>query len=77
MSFAADYTLRLDYIFSGDATHTEISLAKTGRLEGWWGRTVNTDNLPLRGNGQITVRDSATNAVIYCNSFSTLFSEWQ
>lgn len=77
MSFAADYTLRLDYIFSGDATHTEISLAKTGRLEGWWGRTVNTDNLLLRGNGQITVRDSATNAVIYCNSFSTLFSEWQ
>ena len=77
MSFAADYTLRLDYIFSGDATHTEISLAKTGRLEGWWGRTVNTDNLPLRGNGQITVRDSATNAVIYCNSFSTMFSEWQ
>lgn len=77
MSFAADYTLRLDYIFSGDATHTEISLAKMGRLEGWWGRTVNTDNLPLRGNGQITVRDSATNAVIYCNSFSTLFSEWQ
>lgn len=77
MSFAADYTLRLDYIFSGDATHTEISLAKMGRLEGWWGRTVNTDNLLLRGNGQITVRDSATNAVIYCNSFSTLFSEWQ
>lgn len=77
MSFAADYTLRLDYIFSGDATHTEISLAKMGRLEGWWGRTVNLDNLPLRGNGQITVRDSATNAVIYCNSFSTLFSEWQ
>ena len=46
-------------------------------FSGWWGRTVNTDNLPLRGNGQITVRDSATNAVIYCNSFSTLFSEWQ
>ncbi len=75
--FSADYTLRLDYIFSGDATHTEISLAKMGRLEGWWGRTVNLDNLLLRGNGQITVRDSATNAVIYCNSFSTLFSEWQ
>ncbi len=75
--FSADYTLRLDYIFSGDATHTEISLAKTGRLEGWWGRTVNLDNLLLRGNGQIILRDSATNAVIYCNSFSTLFSEWQ
>ena len=71
------YTLRLDYIFSGDATHTEISLAKMGRLEGWWGRTVNMDRLLLRGNGQITVRDSATRKVLYCNSFSTLFSEWQ
>ena len=70
-------TLRLDYIFSGDATHTEISLAKMGRLEGWWGRTVNMDNLLLRGNGQIILRDSATSQVLYCTSFSTLFSEWQ
>lgn len=77
MSVAADYTLRLDYIFSGDATHTEISLAKMGRLEGWWGRTVNLDNLLLRGNGQIILRDSATSQVLYCTSFSTLFSEWQ
>lgn len=77
MSVAADYTLRLDYIFSGDATHTEISLAKMGRLEGWWGRTVNMDNLLLRGNGQIILRDSATSQVLYCTSFSTLFSEWQ
>lgn len=76
-AFAADYTLRLDYIFSGDATHTEISLAKMGRLEGWWGRTVNLDNLLLRGNGQIILRDSATSQVLYCTSFSTLFSEWQ
>ncbi|MBQ3382341.1 MAG: peptidase M64 [Bacteroidales bacterium] len=75
--FSADYTLRLDYIFSGDATHTEISLAKMGRLEGWWGRTVNLDNLLLRGNGQIILRDSATSKVLYCTSFSTLFSEWQ
>ncbi|MBR0314327.1 MAG: peptidase M64 [Bacteroidales bacterium] len=77
MSVAADYTLRLDYIFSGDATHTEISLAKMSRLEGWWGRTVNMDNLLLRGNGQIILRDSATSQVLYCTSFSTLFSEWQ
>ena len=73
----ADCTLRLDYIFSGDATHTEIALAKMGKLEGWWGRTVNMDRFLLRGNGQITLRDSATNRVLYCNSFSTLFSEWQ
>ena len=75
--FAADYTLRLDYIFSGDATHTEISLAKMGKLDGWWGRTVNMERFLFRGNGQITLRDSATNQVLYCNSFSTLFSEWQ
>ncbi len=72
-----DYTLRLDYVFSGDARHTEISLAKMGRLEGWWGRNVNTDRLHLRGNGIITLTDSATRKVLYTNSFSTLFSEWQ
>jgi len=75
--YASDNTLRLDYILSGDATHTEISLAKMGRLDGWWGRTQNMDRLLLRGNGQITLRDSATGKVLYCNSFSTLFSEWQ
>ena len=74
---AQDKTLRLDYIFSGTDKTTEISLAKMGRLEGWWGRTVNMDNLLLRGNGQIILRDSATSQVLYCTSFSTLFSEWQ
>ncbi len=72
-----DYTLRLDYIFSGDATHTEISLSKMSRLEGWWGRNVNMDRLLLRGNGQLTLRDSLSGEVLYRMSFSTLFSEWQ
>ena len=69
-------TLRLDYIFSGDAKGTEISLAKMGKLDGWWGRRVNMDKVPLRGNGQVTLRDSATNEVLYRLPFSTLFSEW-
>ena len=71
-----DLTLRLDYIFSGDAKGTEISLAKMGKLDGWWGRRVNMDKVPLRGNGQVTLRDSATNEVLYRLPFSTLFSEW-
>lgn len=72
-----NFTLRLDYIFSGDATHTEISLSKMSKLSGWWGRKVNTDKLFLRGNGIITLRDSATHKILYTTSFSTLFSEWQ
>ena len=32
--------------------------------------------LPVEGNGQITVKDHKTQRVIYRNSFSTLFQEW-
>lgn len=31
----------------------------------------------LRGNGQVLVKEPATGAVLYSNSFSTLFQEWQ
>ena len=42
----------------------------------WYGKKAHLDELPMEGNGQITVRDAKTNAVIYRNSFSTLFQEW-
>ena len=74
---AQDKTLRLDYIFSGTDKTTEISLAKMHTLDGWWGRRVNTDQLHLAGNGQLTVKDKDTGKVLYTNSFSTLFQEWQ
>lgn len=70
-------TLRLDYIFSGDSAGSEISLDELRSSEGWYGRTVNMADVPVKGNGQITMRDAATAKVLYRTSFSTLFNEWQ
>lgn len=71
------HTLRLDYIFSGTDHTQEIALSEM-RSEGEWaGRRVNMDKLCLKGNGQITMRDSESGKLLYTNSFSTLFQEWQ
>ena len=74
---APSKTLRLDYIFSGTDKTQEIALDEMYSFDGWAGRTVNMDKVLLRGNGQISVTDKATGAVLYVQSFSTLFQEWQ
>ena len=74
-------TLRVDYIFSGTDKTQDIALAELCSIEGWAGRRVNMDKLPLRGNGQVimSVRDGSGEfgKVVYEMSFSTLFQEWQ
>lgn len=70
-------TLRLNYIFTGTDKEAVISLYNMNRSEGWAGRRVNMTKAPLRGNGQIILKDSATCKILYANSFSTLFQEWQ
>ena len=76
-SQTVDKTLRLDYIFSGTDKTQEIALDEMYSFDGWAGRRVNMDKAPLRGNGQITLIDKASGIVLYCQSFSTLFQEWQ
>ena len=74
---AQDKTLRVDYVFSGTDKATEISLERLYSFDGWAGRTVNLDRVPVKGNGQISMTDVATGKVIYMQSFSTLFQEWK
>ena len=74
--YAQDKTLRLDYIFYGDADHAGIALSELRSLDGWAGRRSHMDELPLKGNGQVTMRDESGN-VLYRTSFSSLFQEWQ
>lgn len=69
-------TLRLDYDFSGTAAQQHISLAQLLSFKGWAGRTAHLDSVPLRGNGDITLRDAASGRIVYRQSFSTLFQEW-
>ena len=70
-------TLRIDYIFSGTDRSQEISLDEMSCFDGWAGRTVNMDKVPVRGNGQLSMTDIASGKVLYRQSFSTLFQEWQ
>ena len=68
-----DKTLRLDYTFAGDATRQQIFVDELVSLPRWYGRKQHLAELPLKGNGQITVRSLADGMVIYRHSFSSLF----
>lgn len=74
--FFINKTLRVDYLFNGNAQKQEISLDELVSLPGWAGRRNFLDKLPLEGNGQITMKDKASGKVIYRTSFSSLFQEW-
>lgn len=72
-----DKTLRLDYIFSGNDHEQHIAVDELCAEPQWYGKRQRLAELPVEGNGQITVRDHKSGRVIYRNSFSTLFQEWQ
>ncbi|MCR4993961.1 MAG: IgA Peptidase M64 [Bacteroidales bacterium] len=73
----SDSTLRIDYIFSGTNKTQHIALDQLSKTAGWYGRRHHLDELPLEGNGQLTMTDSQTGDTLYRHSFSTLFQEWQ
>ncbi len=70
-------TLRMDYVFSGTSETQSISFTQAYSSEGWAGRRTNLSKPQYRGNGQIKVIDPQSGKTLYCNSFSTLFQEWQ
>ncbi len=74
--YFTDQTLRIDYVFAGDANEQHIYLDKLNAMPKWYGKRQRLSEVPVRGNGQITVADHKTRMVIYKNSFSTLFQEW-
>lgn len=74
--YFTDKTLRADYMLSGDHATQQVALKELGCFEGWAGRRHHLSQLPLTGNGQVTMRDKATGQVIYRMSFSSLFQEW-
>lgn len=70
-------TLRLDYVFCGDIGHQAIYFQQALRTSEWAGRRSRLSEPLLAGNGQIRVLDPDSGEVLYANSFSTLFQEWQ
>ena len=75
-SHFCDSTLRLDYIFAGDTSSQHIFVDELSMTPRWYGRRQRLAQLPLLGNGDITVTDPATGDTLYRHSFSTLFQEW-
>lgn len=69
-------TLRVDYIFTGDAHKQDVYLDELSSLPEWAGRRHHLSELPLAGNGEIIMKDKATGQIIYRTSFSSLFQEW-
>ena len=71
-----DRTLRIDYTFAGCDYMQDIYVDELVSLPHWYGRRDRLAELPLRGNGQVTVRSNADSTIIYRHAFSTLFQEW-
>lgn len=71
-----DATLRIDYTFIGNIKQQHIAVDELCKIPRWYGKHQRLSELPVEGNGQITVRDYKTQTIIYRNSFSTLFQEW-
>lgn len=75
-TYFVDKTLRIDYSSSGNVTEQHIAVDELKQSPRWYGKRKGLAELPMEGNGQITVKDHKTGDTIYRNSFSTLFQEW-
>ena len=71
-----DLTLRLDYIMAGNNQSQHIFFQQAYTTTAWAGRRTHMADMPLRGNGQIVMREPGTGRILYAHSFSTLFQEW-
>lgn len=76
-NFFVDRTLRLDYVFAGNNRDQQIYFEQAFTTTRWAGRKSRLADVPLKGNGQLTVRDHATGQTLFVHTFSTLFQEWQ
>ena len=74
--FFEDSTLRLDYVFAGNHDAQQIYLEKMCATPHWAGRKSRLAEVPLKGNGQLTVKDHETGTTLFVHTFSTLFQEW-
>lgn len=74
--FFTDKTLRADYLFTGNKNNQFVVLDELKSFGGWAGRKKHLNELPLQGNGRITMIDKQSGMIIYTTSFSSLFQEW-
>lgn len=75
--FFSDATLRVNLTLAGNATSQSIYVSSMNSVDRWYGRRANLDRLPVEGNAQFELKDKKSGRIIYRNSLSTLFQEWQ
>ena len=73
--FFEDSTLRLDYVFAGNHDAQHIYLEQMYKTSQWAGRKSRLAEVPLKGNGQLTIKDPETGVTLFVHTFSTLFQE--
>ncbi len=71
-----DSTLRLDYVLAGNSQDQHIYFSGARQTSQWAGRRSRLTDVPLHGNGQITLSDHESGRLLYVHTFSTLFQEW-
>ena len=57
--YFTDKTLRVDYTFAGNQKQQMIAVDELNVMPRWYGKRQRLAELPVEGNGQITVRDPA------------------
>lgn len=63
-TYFVDKTLRIDYSFSGNVTEQHIAVDELKQSPRWYGKRKRLAELPMEGNGQITVKDHKTGDTI-------------
>ena len=61
--YFVDKTLRIDYTFAGNKTQQMIAVDELNVMPRWYGKKQRLSELPVEGNGQITVKDHRTGKV--------------
>ncbi len=75
--FFTNEALRIDFILSGDAHSTNISLFEIIKEPTWGGSRLNLHPPFSRGEFQLVVKDATSKQKLFSQGFCTLFEEWQ
>ncbi|MCK5168628.1 MAG: peptidase M64, partial [Bacteroidales bacterium] len=75
--YFAEQSMRVDFIFYGNADNEEIKLAKISKEPFWGGSKTNLTNNLNYGEYKFEIIDLKTENIIYSQGFCTLFEEWQ
>lgn len=71
-----DKTLRIDFVFTGNAHENKVSVSGLVSFPTWAGRRANLLECGPMGNAYVLVKDRATGERLYIQAFSSLMQEW-